>query len=305
MSSATPRRHRHPGPDPADSLTERVLQAMAGTADPRVRAIMAAIVRHAHALVRELQPTPEEYEQALRFLVDLGHHTTAAKNEVVLFADVIGVSALVDQVNRTGVESETALLGPFYRGAAPWCAAGDSIARSEAPGPTLMVAGQVRNAEGGAIAGAVLDVWQASPVGLYENQDQGQADMNLRGRFRADGEGRYRFRTVRPARYPVPTDGPVGVLLSAQRRHPYRPAHLHFIVSAEGHRTLVTQVFTDAEAELASDVVFSATPGLMGGLHRHDRPDPAHPGAAPPFFSLEYDFVLAKGTPTFPVPPIP
>jgi protocatechuate 3,4-dioxygenase beta subunit len=142
--------------------------------------------------------------------------------------------------------------------------------------------------------------------GLYENQDPEQENMNLRGKFTTGPDGRYWFRSVKPAGYPVPTAGPVGRLLAAQERHPYRPAHIHFVVSADGHKTLITQVFSDTAEALATDVVFGAKWPLIGVLRRHDEPDSERfPDAEPPFYAVEYDFVLQKGTPTFPIPPIP
>lgn len=289
-------------------VTPAVLRAMADTPDPRLAQIMAALVRHAHAFIREVRPTPQEYERALQFVAGLGHHTTDVKNEVVLCADVLGLSTLVDLLNHHRGQGETmpALLGPFYRGNAPECQAGACIARADTPGAPLFVSGQVRSRDGRPLAGALLDVWQASPVGLYENQDADQPDMNLRGRFRADHQGRYHFRSVHPKGYPVPTDGPVGDLLAAQRRHPYRPAHLHFIVSAPGHRTLITQIFSDDPRALATDVAFGALAELVAEFVRHDAPVDGIPADTPvPYYTVATDFVLEPGVPSFPTPPIP
>lgn len=291
-----------------DSVTPAVLQAMEGTTDPRLREVMASLVRHLHAFLREVRPSEDEYEHGLRFLAALGQQTHATNNEVVLAADVLGLSTMVDLINNSGGRGETmsALLGPFYRARSPECAMGETIARTGTPGTPLFVEGDVRGVDGTAIEGAVLDVWQASPVGLYENQDPEQEDMNLRGRFRTGADGRYAFRTVKPAGYPVPTDGPVGRLLAAQRRHPFRPAHIHFVVSAEGYRTLITQVFPDDQEALARDVVFGAKPALVGDFRHSDERDPTRfPDAEPPFCFLEYDFVLRPGASAFPVAPIP
>lgn len=290
------------------SVTPAVQRAMARTTDPRLRAIMDSLVRHLHEFILEVRPSEEEYEQGLAFVAALGHHTHETSNEVVLAADVLGLSTLIDLINNSGRHGETmsALLGPFYRARAPKCAMGDSIARSTTPGPALFVRGQVRDADGAPLDGAVLDVWQASPVGLYENQDPAQDNMNLRGKFTTGPDGRYWFRSVKPAGYPVPIAGPVGKLLAAQQRHPYRPAHIHFIVSAPGHKTLITQVFSDTDEALATDVVFGAKRQLIGDFEQHNQPDPGRfPEAEPPFFAVEYDFVLQRGTPSFPIPPIP
>lgn len=281
-------------------LTFAVETAMAQTPDPRLREIMGALVRHAHAFVREVRVSEEEFEAGIDFLVGIGQATTATKNEVVLACDVLGVSTLVGLLNNPMGPDHTAaaLLGPFWRKHAPACALGDSIARADTPGTPLFVSGQVRDRSGAPIAGAKVDVWQASPVGLYENQDPDQPEMNLRGVFTTDAQGAFHFRSVRPAGYPVPTDGPVGPLLSAQRRHPYRPAHLHFMVTAPAYRTLVTQVFADDSDNLETDVTFGVVRSLVGQFQTEDGPDG-------PSCSLVYDLVLAPGESRIPAAPIP
>lgn len=288
------------------SVTPAVLAAMARAENPRLREIMAALVSHLHAFLLETRPTEEEYEFGLRWIAALGHHTHETSNEVVLAADVLGLSTIVDLLNNDGGRGETmsALLGPFYRGRAPQCAYGERIARSATPGPGLWFEGRVLEVGGTPIAGATLDVWQASPVGLYDNQDPEQDDYNLRGKLTTDADGRYAFRSVKPAGYPVPTGGPVGRLLHAQDRHPYRPAHVHFIVSAPGHKTLITQIFSDSDEALATDVVFGAKRAIVGDFREHSVADPAYPELEPPFFTCRYDFRLVPGTPSFPVPPI-
>ena len=214
----------------------------------------------------------------------------------------LGVSSLVALLNNPRdagtTESYAALLGPFWRAKAPACAPGDTIARGDTPGMPLEVGGTVYGPGGGPLAGATVDVWQASPVGLYENQDPSQPDMNLRGRFTTDVQGRYFLRSVHPAGYPVPTDGPCGDLLRAQRRHPFRPAHLHFMVSAPGHRVLITQVFADDSAQLTSDPAFGVTAPLVGHFERTQRD-----GAAVAL--MTHDFHLSAGEMKFPHPPIP
>lgn len=281
-----------------ESVLQIALQAMERTPDPRLRSVMAALTRHLHAFVREVELSEDEFERALEFLVAIGQASGETKNEVVLAADLLGVSTLVALLNNQDPQGESpaALLGPFWRANAPVCDCGESIARSETPGVPLEVAGTVHDAAGRPIADATLDVWQASPVGLYENQDPAQQDMNLRGRFQTDAEGRFHFRSVRPAGYPVPTDGPCGDLLRAQLRHPNRPAHLHFMVSKPGHKVLVTQVFADDDENLESDPVFGVTRQLIG------RFEPQHGGQ---HATLQYDFVLEPGEMKFPRPPIP
>ena len=284
-------------PASAESVLPLVLDAMSRTPDPRLRTVMASLVRHLHAFVREVSLTEAEFEQALDFIVAIGHATDEGKNEVVLAADLLGVSTLVSLLNDANPsEPAGALLGPFWRRNAPQCEAGESIARAGTPGLPIEVSGVVRDAAGRPLAGACVDVWQASPVGLYENQDDRQPEMNLRGRFTTDAQGRYRLRSVRPAGYPVPTDGPCGDLLRAQRRQANRPAHLHFMVSHPGYRVLVTQVFTDDDEHLDSDPVFGVTPGLVGHFSL------AGDGAQA---TLARDFTLHPGETCFPRAPIP
>ncbi len=216
---------------------------------------------------------------------------------MILLSDLLGVSTLVTMLNNTQGKGETdpALLGPFYRAESPRYAHGDDIARDPGGGVPLTVHGRVTGIDGKPVAGALVDVWQASPVGLYENQDPSQPDRNLRGLFEADADGRFHFRTVRPAGYPVPTDGPCGEMLRAQDRHPYRPAHIHFMISKEGYRTLITQVFADDANAIASDVVFGATPALSGNFV------PQAGGGV----RLDYNFVMQPGTKRIPKAPLP
>lgn len=280
-----------------DAVTEVVLRAMSRTADPRLREIMASLVRHLHDFVREAKPTEEEFERGVDFLVRIGQASGPEKNEGILLSDLLGVSTLVMMLNNpTGRgETDSALLGPFWRGNAPVRAPGESIALDRGGGESLAVDGVVRDVSGRAVEGAIVDVWQASPVGLYENQDPDQPDHNLRGRFQTDAQGRFHFQTVRPKGYPVPVDGPCGELLHAQDRHPYRPAHIHFMISREGYKTLITQVFDNADDTIESDVVFGVTPALSGNFER--RGDGA--------LHLHYDFVLRPGARRIPRPPLP
>jgi protocatechuate 3,4-dioxygenase beta subunit len=291
-----------------DDVTDVVLAAMAGAPNPRLRTVMAAFVRHLHAFAREVQLTQDEYDLAIDFLNRIGKATNDAHNEGVLFSDAVGFSTLVCLLNNGGngpTETAAALLGPFWRDNSPLTPNGGSIVRSPTPGPTLFVDCRIIDAEGRPIPGVEVDVWQASPVGLYENQDPNQADMNLRGRFHTEEDGRFWFRSVKPAGYPVPTHGPTGELLRAQRRPPYRPAHLHVLGFKQGYRTLITQTFADDDERLTSDVVFSVTRALIGNYHRHDTDEtPPAPDVQAPWYTLHYDFVMQPGEAKRPVPPI-
>ena len=281
----------------AGSVTDVVMKAMSRTPDPRLRELMESLVRHLHAFVREVRPSAEEFEQGLDFIRRLGEASGPEKNEVILLSDLLGISTLVVmlQKEQEGSGTDPALLGPFWRAQSPRCAPGESIARDARGGEPLEVRGRVVDPDGRPVAGVLVDVWQASPVGLYENQDPEQPDRNLRGLFETDDEGRFHFRTVRPAGYPVPTDGPCGELLRAQGRHPWRPAHIHFMLSKDGWRTLVTQVFDNADDAIESDVVFGVTPALAGRFER----------GADGMLRLDYEFVLQPGTRRIPRPPLP
>jgi catechol 1,2-dioxygenase len=279
-----------------EQVTDAVLAAMAGTADPRLKEIMAALVKHLHAFAREVQLTEAEWEQAVGAIVELGQLTNDTHNEVVLASDAVGFSTLVcllNNGNAGNTETAAALLGPFWRMHSPETENGGSIIRSETPGPALLASCQVLDGEGRPIAGAEIDVWQASPIGMYENQDETQADMNLRGKFFSDAGGRFSFASVKPAGYPVPTHGVVGRMLEAQGRHPFRPAHLHFLIYKPGFKTLITQVFVDDDAYLETDVVFGVTRALVGDFRKEGEG-----------YRLDQTFVMEPGEAVLPAPPI-
>jgi protocatechuate 3,4-dioxygenase beta subunit len=290
----------------AASTTAVVLAAMENTPNPRLKEILASLVRHAHAFLNEVKLTDEEFERGLDFIRRVGLTCTDSHNEVVLLADVLGLSTLVKVLNNATNEERTggALLGPFYRGGSPRYEHGDSIVQSTALAPPLFVSGLVLDTNRQPICNACVEVWQASPVGLYENQDPHQPEMNLRGHFFTDAQGAVNFRSVRPAGYPVPTHGPVGDLLRLQKRHPYRPAHLHFVVVADGYSTLISQIFADNAEYLDSDVVFGVTRDLIGEFERHEKGKGPHPETQEPYYTLECVFVLGVGVSTYPTPPI-
>jgi catechol 1,2-dioxygenase len=281
----------------AGSVTDVVIRAMSRTPDPRLRELMESLVRHLHAFLREARPSAEEFEQGLDFIRRLGEASGPEKNEVILLSDLLGISTLAVMLQKEHEAGGTdpALLGPFWRAQSPRCAPGETIARDARGGEPLAVSGRVVDPAGKPLAGVLVDVWQASPVGLYENQDPEQPDRNLRGLFETDAEGRFHFRTVRPAGYPVPTDGPCGELLRAQDRHPWRPAHIHFMLSKEGWRTLVTQVFDNADDAIESDVVFGVTPALAGRFERGEDG----------MLRLDHEFALQRGARRIPRPPLP
>jgi catechol 1,2-dioxygenase len=290
-----------------EEVTPTVLRAMAGADNARLRTVMDAFVRHMHAFAQEVKLTEAEYDLGIDFLNRIGQATHDSHNEGILFADAIGFSTLVcllNNGNAGATETAAALLGPFWRANSPKTENGGSIVRSPTPGPELFVECEIVDVSGRPLAGVEVDVWQSSPVGLYENQDDTQADMNLRGKFTTDDVGRFSFRSVKPAGYPVPTGGPVGDLLRAQNRHPYRPAHIHFLGFKPDHKTLITQVFVDDDEHLESDVVFGVTRALVGDYRRHDQGEPPVTGVRPPWYTLKYRFVMESGEAILPKPPI-
>ena len=306
MENVSPRKFSGSIVEDEASVTDKVLAAMRGAASPRLREVMAALVRHLHAFAREVRLTEEEFETGIDFLNRIGQATHDAHNEGILFSDAVGLSTLVCLLNNGhngATETASALLGPFWRMNSPRTENGGSIVRSETPGPALFVSCRVCDPRGKPLEGVEVDVWQASPVGLYENQDERQCDMNLRGKFTTDSKGRFWFRSVKPAGYPVPTHGPVGDLLRAQGRHPYRPAHLHFLAFKSAYKTLITQVFVDDDEHLKSDVVFGVTRHLVGDFRRGEGTPPS-PDVKGPWYRLDYEFVMEPGEAKLPKPPI-
>jgi len=287
-----------------DQLTDGALAVMEQTSDARLREIMVSLIRHLHGFVRDVRLTEAEFRDAAAILAELGQQTTDSHNEVVLMAGSLGVSSLVCLINNGDAgttETSQSLLGPFWRLNSPKVENGGSIVRSDTPGPAVFVALRVVDRQSRPIAGAEVDIWHSSPVGLYENQDPDQAEMNLRGKFTTDEDGRIWFRSVKPAGYPIPTDGVVGRLLAAQGRHPFRPAHIHALVFKEGYKTLTSQVYADDDPHLETDVQFGVTQALVGRFERHDEP---RAEADPPWYSLAYTFVMEPGEARLPRPPI-
>jgi hydroxyquinol 1,2-dioxygenase len=276
------------------NLTEEVLDRLEATRDPRLRRVMQSLTRHLHDFVREVEPTEAEWFAAIRFLTATGKLCDDARQEFILLSDTLGVSMLVDTINHRKPEgaTETTVIGPFYREGAPDRALGDSIA-GDTPGDVTLVSGRVHDSDGKPVPGAVLDVWQAAPNGLYEGQDPKMPAFNMRGRFHADAEGRYHFRTVKPASYPIPMDGPVGELMRAVGRQPYRPAHIHAIVTAPGYEPLCTHFFVKGDPYLDLDPVFVVKSSLITDFVRHDAVEEAIARkTTAPFYTVEFDFGL-------------
>ena len=288
-------------------VTAAALAVMAQTSDPRQRQILTSLVRHLHGFIRDVRLTEAEFRAAAAVIAELGQRTNDTHNEVILMAGSLGVSSLVCLLNngdQGNSETDQSLLGPFWRLNSPRMENGGSIVRSDTPGAPLFVSGRVVDREGRPVAGAEVDVWHASPVGLYENQDPEQADMNLRGKFVTDADGRFFFRSVMMVGYPIPTDGVVGRLLQSQGRHPYRPAHLHALVFKPGFKVLISQVYDPADPHLDSDVQFGVTKALIGDFVRHDEPHPTETNVATPWYSLDHVYRMDAGEAVLPRAPI-
>ena len=274
-----------------------VVAAMTGAKNERLRQVMESVTRHLHAVVKEVEPTEEEWMTAIKFLTETGHMCTEWRQEFILFSDTFGVSMLVDAINnrKPSGATETTVLGPFHVASSPLKKMGDTI-NLEDKGEPLIVSGMVVDESGKPIEGAMLDVWQANSEGFYDVQQKDiQPDMNLRGRFVTGADGRYWFRSSKPLFYPIPHDGPVGALLRNLGRHPYRPAHIHFIVSAPGYQPIVTPLFDKNDPYLASDVVFGVKDSLVCEIDQHDDPGRAvEIGLQNPFWSLQHEFKLVR-----------
>lgn len=277
------------------ALEDAVLASLARTPDPRLRALLSVLVRHLHAFVRETGLTLAEWEHAIDFLTRTGQKCDDERQEFILLSDVLGISMLVETINskKKGESTASTVLGPFHVVQSPPRELGDSI-DFVGTGPPCVVRGYVRDTSGAPIPGATLDVWQANDQGFYDVQQPGtQPRANGRGLFTADSDGAYWFRTIVPSHYPIPVDGPGGELLAATRRHPYRPAHIHFIVSAPGHRALTTHIFVAGSPYIESDAVFAVKQSLIASFTPTDDPEmAARYEVARPFCLTDFDFVL-------------
>lgn len=287
-------------------ITQAVLDRLADDADPRFRQIISAVVKHAHALVREVDLKPEEWMAAIQFLTRVGQTCDARRQEFILLSDTLGISMLVvqlDQARRsaqaladasaTAKPTEATVQGPFYWEGSPVLPLGSDIGEGM-PGEPAHYSGRVTDTHGRPLAGVCLDVWSGDGEGIYDMQMGDDAGMRLRARFHTDADGRYRFWSIKPFYYPVPDDGPVGDMLRAMGRHPNRPGHIHMMVYRDGYVPVTTHLFADDSPYLDSDAVFGVRDSLIVHFAKHE------PGSAPdgramktPYHSASYDFVLA------------
>jgi hydroxyquinol 1,2-dioxygenase len=289
-----------------EQVTQAVLDEMKRTPNARAKEILESLVRHLHGFVRDVRLTEKEFDAAINYVAALGQLTTENHNEVRMMAGTLGVSTLVCLMNNgpnAATESSANLLGPFWRMDSPKTENGGSLLRSPTSGPALYFTGWVRDTEGHPIANAEVDVWHASPVGLYENQDPEQAEMNLRGKFTTDANGEFSFRSIKPTGYPIPINGPVGALLHAQRRHNFRPAHLHFLVYKPGYKTVTSQIYSPDDPHLETDSQFGVTRALVAQYELHENEPAPNFQAAGAWYSLQHTFVLQRGESWLPTPP--
>ncbi len=272
-----------------DNITQAVIARLAATPDPRLKEIMTSLVQHLHAFAREVKLTEAEWFQGIRFLTRVGHITDDQRQEFILLSDTLGLSMLTIMMNHDKPAgcTEATVFGPFYVEGAPAFELGDDVANG-APGVPCEVRGRVLGLTGEAVPGAEIHVWQADAEGKYDVQRE-DAQHQARGVLHADGKGQYHFRSILAEPYPIPDDGPVGDMLRATKRHPWRPAHLHFMIKAPGYETLITHVFRNGDGYLDSDAVFGVRQSLVADWVK--QPDGN--------YLVEYDFVLnpAKDAP--------
>ena len=281
------------------SITQAFLDYCSDETDPRLRFVLERLVSHLHDFTREVELTHDEWRKAIEFLTACGNITTPERNEFILLSDVLGLSSLVDMIHSPEEATPSSVLGPFHIKGAPDLPVGGDL-KQDNDGDAVIIQGKVLASNGTPIAGAILEIWQTADNGLYSNQDAAQPEYNLRARQIVGDDGRYAFTTVRPAPYTVPDDGPVGELLRAAGRHPWRPSHLHFIIEAKGFRTLVTELFPDDDPYLDEDAVFGVRQDLTTHYQVHHNHDdaPADLEAkerlTTPFYVVDFDFRLAK-----------
>jgi hydroxyquinol 1,2-dioxygenase len=286
------------------TITQAAVDRLADCEDPRFKEVMSSLIRHLHGFVRDVKLTQDEWLAAIRFLTETGKTCTDRRQEFILLSDTLGVSMLVVMLaegaasrepNPAAPVTEATVMGPFFREGAPSLPLGSDISDGVAGEPALYM-GRITDPEGKPIANAILDVWSSDGAGQYDVQMPGAGEMKARARFTSDGEGRYRFWSIRPSHYPIPTDGPVGAMLTRMGRHPFRPAHMHMVVHAKGFVPLTTHVFASDSLYLDSDAVFGVRKSLVGNFEARG------PGTAPDgramssrYYTMTFDLRLAPG----------
>ncbi len=281
-----------------DNITDVFMGYVSQDTDPRTREIMGSLVKHLHDFARETNLTHDEWQKGIAFLEGCAAIETEDRHEFVLASDVLGLSSLVDMLHSSPEATSSSVLGPFHVSGAPALAIGGDMKR-DFGGPVLLAEGMIKDTDGKPIAGAELDIWQTAPNGLYASQDAEQDTFSFHGLMTVGDDGRYAFTTVKPVEYTVPTDGPVGDILRACGRHPWRPSHLHFIVKAPGYRSLVTEIFPDDDPYLDEDTVFGVRDDLV--MHYVEKPAADFPSGfeisgtvSDPYLYVEFDVTLKR-----------
>jgi hydroxyquinol 1,2-dioxygenase len=276
-----------------NTVTDAVLEQMSTTSDARLKEVMASLVRHLHGFAREVDLKPEEWLAVIAFLTAVGQKCTPHRQEFILLSDTLGLSTVVNALHdkrMAETATKSSILGPYYRQNSPSFELGESIA-TKTHGQPIAIYGRVTNKAGEGVPNASIEIWQTDEEGNYDLQKTAAEEMDLRGSFHADSQGRYSLRSVRPHAYQIPMDGPVGKLLRAQGRHGYRPAHIHFLIGAPGYREVVTAAYMASDTYLNSDTVFGVMPSLVTEPSAHDASSPF-----PDLPSLRFDFTLAAET---------
>ncbi len=265
-----------------DEITQAAIGRVEESAEGRTRDILLSLTRHLHGFIREVEPTEAEWLAAIRFLTETGQKCDERRQEFILLSDTLGATMLIDAINnrKPAGATESSVLGPFYQEGAPVYDNGADLAEGGTGGERVLVSGRVTDIDGRPIEGAELDIWQTAPDAVYAAQDPA-GSFNLCGRVRTEADGRYWFHTRKPVSYTIPGDGPVGAMLDAAGRHNWRPAHIHFKLSAAGYETLVTQLFTDDDPYLGTDAVFGVKESLV--VHYESTADGLR---------LDHDFVM-------------
>ena len=272
------------------TITDAAIEQMSSTPDPRLKQIMASLVRHLHEFAREVDLTPAEWLEGIRFVTAVGQKCTAHRQEFILLSDTLGLSSLVNALHdkrASEAVTKSSLQGPFFRQDAPMLNLGDSII-SKSEGTEVVFYGRVVDSAGQGIPNAFIQIWEPDETGNYDLQKHDPSEMDLRGCFYADAGGHYYFRGLCPFGYMVPMDGPVGEMIRAQKRHGYRPAHIHFVIGAPGYRELVTALYVAGDDHIDSDTVFGVSESLIVTLNKKDRSSPL-----PNLPSIRYDFRMA------------
>ncbi|WP_299984867.1 dioxygenase [uncultured Ruegeria sp.] len=281
-----------------DNITDVFMGYLSKDTDPRMREVVGSLVKHLHDFARETNLTHDEWRTGIAFLERCAAVETEDRHEFVLASDVLGLSSLVDMLHSTPDATSSSVLGPFHVSGAPALPFGGDMKRHYG-GPVLLAEGVIRGVEGNPIAGAELDIWQTAPNGMYASQDEEQDTYSFHGLMTTGEDGKYAFTTVKPVEYTVPSDGPVGDILRACGRHPWRPSHLHYIVKAPGYRSLVTEIFPDDDPYLDQDTVFGVRDDLV--MTYNERPASEFPEGmelsgkiTEPFLQVRFDVKLAS-----------